>query len=58
MKFQSKKGFEKPCFWSPNIIILQLVKFLIMNFFEKKFFNELTKRSYGWISKKNSKNNE
>jgi hypothetical protein len=41
-----------------NIIILQLVKFLIMNFFEKKFFNELTKRSYGWISKKNSKNNE
>jgi hypothetical protein len=34
MKFQSKTGFEKPCFWSLNILILQLVKFLIMDFWE------------------------
>jgi hypothetical protein len=34
MKFQPKIGFEKPCFWSLNIMILQLVKFLIMNFWE------------------------
>jgi hypothetical protein len=34
MKFQPKTGFEKPCFWSLNILILQLVKFLIMNFWE------------------------
>jgi hypothetical protein len=32
MKFQPKTGFEKPCFWSLNIMILQLVKFLIMDF--------------------------
>jgi hypothetical protein len=30
MKFQLKEGFEKPYFWSLNIMILQLVKFLIM----------------------------
>jgi hypothetical protein len=34
MKFQPKKGFEKPYFWSLNIMILQLVKFLIMDFWE------------------------
>jgi hypothetical protein len=34
MKFQPKIGFEKPCFWSLNILILQLVKFLIMDFWE------------------------
>jgi hypothetical protein len=34
MKFQPKTGFEKPCFWSLNIMILQLVKFLIMDFWE------------------------
>jgi hypothetical protein len=34
MKFQPKKGFEKQCFWSLNIMILQLVKFLIMDFWE------------------------
>jgi hypothetical protein len=32
MKFQPKRGFEKRCFWSLNIMILQLVKFLIMEF--------------------------
>jgi hypothetical protein len=57
MKFQLKKRFEKPCFWSLNIMILQLVKFLIMNF-ERTFFNKLTKRSYDWIQEKNSKKNE
>jgi hypothetical protein len=30
----NKKGFEKPCFWSLNIMILKLVKFLIMDFWE------------------------
>jgi hypothetical protein len=34
IKFQPKKGFEKPCFWCLNIMILQLVKFLIMDFWE------------------------
>jgi hypothetical protein len=34
MKFQPKNGFEKQCFWSLNIMILQLVKFLIMDFWE------------------------
>jgi hypothetical protein len=34
MEFQPKKGFEKPRFWSWNIMILQLVKFLIMDFWE------------------------
>jgi hypothetical protein len=34
MKFQPKKGFDKPCFWSLNSVILQLVKFLIMDFWE------------------------
>jgi hypothetical protein len=34
MKFQPKKGFEKQYFWSLNIMILQLVKFLIMDFWE------------------------
>jgi hypothetical protein len=34
MKFQPKKGFEKPCFLSLNIMILQLVKFLIKDFWE------------------------
>jgi hypothetical protein len=32
MKFQPKAGFEKPCFRSLNIMILQSVKFLIMDF--------------------------
>jgi hypothetical protein len=32
MKLQSKTGFEKPRFRSLNIMILQLVKFLIMDF--------------------------
>jgi hypothetical protein len=34
MKFQPKNGFGKQCFWSFNIMILQLVKFLIMDFWE------------------------
>jgi hypothetical protein len=34
MKFQPKTGFEKPCFWSLNIMILQLVKFLNMDFWK------------------------
>jgi hypothetical protein len=34
MKFQPKKGSENPYFWSLNIMILQLVKFLIMDFWE------------------------
>jgi hypothetical protein len=34
---------------------LHLVKFLIMDFFEKTFFNKLTKKSYGWIQEKISK---
>ena len=34
MKFQPKKGFEKPYFWGLNIMILQLVKFAIMDFWE------------------------
>jgi hypothetical protein len=34
MKFQPKKGSKKPYFWSLNIMILQLVKFLIMDFWE------------------------
>jgi hypothetical protein len=29
MKFQPKTGFEKPCFWSLNIMILQSVKFQV-----------------------------
>jgi hypothetical protein len=37
MKFQPMIGFEKPCFWSFNIMILQLVKFLIMDFWEDIF---------------------
>jgi hypothetical protein len=34
MKFQPKTEFEKGGFWSLNIMILQLVKFLIMDFWE------------------------
>jgi hypothetical protein len=51
MKFQPKEGFEKPCFWSLNIMILQLVKFSLW-IFERTFFNKLTKRFYGWIQEK------
>jgi hypothetical protein len=54
MKFQPKIGFEKPCFWSLNILILQFVKFFIMGF-ERTFFNKITKRSYSWIQEKISK---
>ena len=32
MKSQPKTGFEKPCFWTLNIMILQSMKFLIMDF--------------------------
>jgi hypothetical protein len=39
MKFQPNIGFEKPCFWSLNIMILQLVKFLIMGFWQDIFQN-------------------
>jgi hypothetical protein len=34
MKFQAKIGFEKPCFWGLNIMILQSVKFLIIDFWD------------------------
>jgi hypothetical protein len=34
MKFQPKEIFEKPCFWSLNIMILQSVKFLSMDFWK------------------------
>ena len=34
MKVQPKKGIEKLCFWSLSIMILQLVKILIMDFWE------------------------
>jgi hypothetical protein len=32
-----KKRFEKPCFWSLNIMSLQLVKFLIIKFWKDTF---------------------
>jgi hypothetical protein len=34
IKFQPKDGFEKPYFWSLNIMLLQLVKFRNMDFWE------------------------
>jgi hypothetical protein len=37
MKFQPKTRLEKPYYWSLNIIILQLVKFLIIDFWEDIF---------------------
>jgi hypothetical protein len=41
MKFQPKKRLEKPCFWGLNIMILQLVKFLIMDFWGHFSISEL-----------------
>jgi hypothetical protein len=34
MKFQPKNGFDKQYIWSLKIMILQLVKFLIMDFWK------------------------
>jgi len=48
MKCNQLGRIEKTSFWNLSIMVLQLVKFLTLNF-RRVYSNNLTKGSYGWI---------